>query len=193
MLSRTARSLLRPSLRTIPQRQRQQRQQGLQGGRQLLFEPRPRVTGAILSRRRYHQSPRSFKGLQPDSSDPEPPKTQLAEGANRLAHPASISTEEYHEIADGYIEELLLSLEAKAELAQPGYEVEYSVTFPPVTFDLYIPSLFRPYARGAWTHSFVTLGWCTHRQHVRRHIRVEQATAEQADLDLIPHIWAQAV
>jgi frataxin-like iron-binding protein CyaY len=35
--------------------------------------------------------------------------------------------DEYHEIADEYIDELVLTLEEKAEKGESGYEVEYSV------------------------------------------------------------------
>jgi frataxin-like iron-binding protein CyaY len=38
--------------------------------------------------------------------------------------------EEYHEIADEYLDELLLSLEEKSETGGSGFDVEYSVRLP---------------------------------------------------------------
>lgn len=117
MLVRSARSLHRPPflLRTIPRQGRPS-------------QPLLRLAaGPISSRRRFHLSPLSCKGLQPDSSDPQPPNIETAEGTGHLCKAATISVEEYHEIADEYIEDLLLALEEQAEVAQSGYEVEYSV------------------------------------------------------------------
>lgn len=116
MLVRSARSLHRPPflLRTIPRQGRPS-------------QPLLRLAaGPISSRRRFHLSPLSCKGLQPDSSDPQPPNIETAEGTGHLCKAATISVEEYHEIADEYIEDLLLALEEQAEVAQSGYEVEYS-------------------------------------------------------------------
>lgn len=119
MLLRTARSLLsRPSstLRIIPRPQQSPRQ---------LYRP----ANPITSRRRIHVSPRIYKGLQPGSEEPEPPKSLDLdlESSTQASEPAHISVEEYHEIADEYIDELVLTLEEKAETAGSGYDVEYSV------------------------------------------------------------------
>jgi hypothetical protein len=120
MLSRPARTVLRPSsiLRILP--------------RQRPSSPQlSRLTHPITSRRQFHTSPRTHKGLQPDSADPAPPKSDIGEGGgNHANEPANISVEEYHEIADEYLDELLLSLEEKSETGGSGFDVEYSVRLP---------------------------------------------------------------
>ena len=79
----------------------------------------------------FHTTTRTFKGLQPDTDDPEPPSTEadVAGGSAHLAEPADISADEYHEIADEYIDVILGRLEALAEDLGKGLEVEYSVRF----------------------------------------------------------------
>lgn len=66
------------------------------------------------------------KGLQPDSEDPKPPATEDHQGHHAL-EPAQIADSEYHELADQYIDTLVLTLEEMAEDAKNGIEVEYSV------------------------------------------------------------------
>ena len=80
--------------------------------------------------RQFHTTYRNLNGIQPDTEDPEPPITQadVAGGAAHVAEPADISTEEYHEIADQYIDTILARLEAMAEDLEKGLEVEYSVS-----------------------------------------------------------------
>ena len=67
------------------------------------------------------------KGLQPDSSDPEPPKTEASHGNALGAGAAQISDAEYHEIADQYLNTLVLALEEAAESSSDGIEAEFSV------------------------------------------------------------------
>lgn len=68
------------------------------------------------------------KGLQPDSEDPKPPATEDHSGHHAL-EPAHIADSEYHELADQYIDTLVLKLEEMAEEAKNGIEVEYSVCY----------------------------------------------------------------
>jgi frataxin len=75
----------------------------------------------------YTHTPR--KGLQPDSEDPKPPATEDHVGHHAL-EPAQIADSEYHELADQYIDALVLTLEEMAEDAKNGVEVEYSVRVP---------------------------------------------------------------
>ena len=77
----------------------------------------------------FHTTSPTFKGLQPDTEDPEPPNPQpdVAGGSTHVAEPADISADEYHEIADEYIDIILVRLEAVAEDLEKGLEVEYSV------------------------------------------------------------------
>jgi len=79
----------------------------------------------------YTYCPR--KGLQPDSEDPKPPATEDHSGHHAL-EPAHIADSEYHELADQYIDTLVLTLEEMAEDVKNGLEVEYSVRH------LYYPS-----------------------------------------------------
>jgi frataxin len=65
------------------------------------------------------------RGLQPDSSDPSPPKTEP--GTDSSAGAAQISDAEYHEIADQYLNTLVLALEELAESNSEGVEAEFSV------------------------------------------------------------------
>lgn len=72
--------------------------------------------------RGFHMSP-TFKSIMPESENPAPPKT---EDSGSPTEPTDISTTEFHEHADQYLEELLGRLEEKQE-DSPDYDVEYSV------------------------------------------------------------------
>ncbi len=91
-----------------------------------------RLVPAVSSQTRPHPaffstSSYRFKGLQPDSSDPEPPKTEPSHDTDVNAGPAQISDAEYHEIADQYLNTLVLALEELAEKKSDGVEAEFSV------------------------------------------------------------------
>ena len=77
-----------------------------------------------IQRHVFHASAIISKGLSPTSSEPEPPK---GEDAGHVAQPASLTTDEYHDIADQYIDTLVLKLEEMAEEASEKFDVEYSV------------------------------------------------------------------
>jgi frataxin len=77
------------------------------------------VTQRHLSTTQYRS-----RGLSPDSTDPKPPNPESS--PSLAAEPASLSDSEYHEIADQYLNNLVLALEEKAESSE-GLEVEYSV------------------------------------------------------------------
>ncbi|OAP64698.1 iron donor protein CyaY [Fonsecaea erecta] len=64
------------------------------------------------------------KGLQPDSSDPKSPNTEPSPGTPSGA--AQISDSEYHEIADQYLNTLVLAMEELAESSSEGIEAEFS-------------------------------------------------------------------
>lgn len=82
-----------------------------------------------ISYRPFSNSRLTAKGLSPESSDPKPPNTESHEGGQEAA---DISDAEYHEIADQYMNTLVLALEelADGEKGSEGVEVEYSVSFP---------------------------------------------------------------
>lgn len=177
MLPRTARSLLRSSasssLRLLPYQR--------QPSHQLLKLSQP-----AISRRRFHVSLQTRKGVLPDSSDPEPPKPEphFVEHAIHINEPAPISGEEYHEIADEYIDELVMKLEEMIESGEQQYEVEYSVRH-----------LLSEHPKSSPLTMIILIfaGRCNDAQHTSRHLRAEQTAAEQADLDLVTCIGAEEV
>ena len=73
--------------------------------------------------RGFHLSTTFRKGISPESSDPQP---KSRSGAAHVAEPASISTEDYHKIADEYIEGLVHKLEQMQE-EKENMDCEYSV------------------------------------------------------------------
>lgn len=64
--------------------------------------------------------------LTPGSSDPESPNTESHADSQSIGRTADLTDGQYHDIADTYINRLLLALEEKAE-ASSDTEVEYSV------------------------------------------------------------------
>lgn len=80
-----------------------------------------------IPRRPYHASTPVSKGLSPSHEDPEPPNNADGEASSHPAEPANISTDEFHDISDQYIDSLVLKLEEMAEDASEKMEVEYSV------------------------------------------------------------------
>jgi hypothetical protein len=135
----------------------------------------------LLRRRPFHASATSSKGLSPTSSEPEPPKGEYAGGAGHVAQPASITTDEYHDLADQYIDALVLKLEEMAEEPSEKLEVEYSVRLQhdlPVTAQL--------------TH-LVNTGRRPDPKHATRRLRTQQATTKQADLALVANIRPKEV
>lgn len=86
------------------------------------------VQSHLFRRQPFHVSATSLKGLSPTSAEPEPPKAQYAR-AGHVAEPASITTDEYHDLADQYIDALVLKLEEMGEEPSEKLEVEYSVSF----------------------------------------------------------------
>lgn len=73
--------------------------------------------------RPFHLSATFRKGISPESADPEP--KSLPEDRH-IAKPAPISTEDYHKIADEFIEGLVHKLEQMQE-DKGDMDCEYSV------------------------------------------------------------------
>lgn len=79
--------------------------------------------------RSFHPAPASRKGIQPDSSDPEPPKPQAPNVAGAAVHvtdPTPLTDEQYHEYSEHYLNVLLGELEQMQEDGS-DVEAEYSV------------------------------------------------------------------
>lgn len=72
------------------------------------------------------------KGLSPESADPPAPNPEphVKGGVDSTEQPAGLSEEEYHKLADAYIDEVLSELEAWQEV-EDGVDVEYSVRSSP--------------------------------------------------------------
>jgi frataxin len=70
----------------------------------------------------------SLKGLSPETDNPQPrePEAHVSESASG---PAEITTEQFHEVADQYLDALIEKLEALQEEAEE-VDVEYSVSAP---------------------------------------------------------------
>lgn len=92
-----------------------------------------RVAGAALHqsstvpRRLFHVSAARAKGLQPDSEDPNPPKTQPhAGGAPHVTEPSPLTPEEYYDHSEHYFNVLIQELE-KSQEEGSDVEAEYSV------------------------------------------------------------------
>lgn len=87
-----------------------------------------RLTPKPISRRPFHVSSKSFKGISPHSEEPEPPQTEktIDEENPIISEAADISSEEYQKISDAYIDELVKTLDAMAEDPESGLEVEYT-------------------------------------------------------------------
>jgi hypothetical protein len=93
---------------------------------------RPSIRAAISSKPLFPSRSLSFSapyrlGLSPGSSNPPAPKTEASPEAQAEGTVAELETEQYHEIADTYLNNLLAALEEKAETS-PDIEVEYSVS-----------------------------------------------------------------
>ncbi|KAJ9625945.1 hypothetical protein H2204_010244 [Knufia peltigerae] len=86
-------------------------------------------TSTLKPRASFSTSRISYKGILPESSEPQPPKTDSSHGSS----PAQISDAEYHEIADQYLDTLVLALEELSESRTDGLEVEFSAGVLTVT------------------------------------------------------------
>lgn len=88
------------------------------------------VTNAVVrsagsqSTRAFTNSSFNFKGLMPETADPAP---RTVEPENTASAPTEITTEEFHEAADVYIDQLVATLEELQE-AREDVDVEYSVS-----------------------------------------------------------------
>lgn len=67
-----------------------------------------------------------YKGITPDSEDPKP---SSPEPTSTSVEPMELTNEQYHEVADLYIDNLVAKLEQIQE-EREDVDVEYSVFFP---------------------------------------------------------------
>lgn len=121
MLSRTSRFL--PSVRS-----------SLRLGRTtpaIHFQSQPRDIRPPFQQtpRSFHSTPPARKGIQPDSSDPQPPKAHannVAGAAVHITEPSPLTSEQYYEYSEHYLNVLLGELE-KVQEEGSDMEAEYSV------------------------------------------------------------------
>jgi frataxin len=73
--------------------------------------------------RPFSSTPVASKGLSPDSEDPHPKE---AESSTVAAKPADLTNEEYHELADAYMDAMVEKMEQMQE-ERDEVDVEYSV------------------------------------------------------------------
>ncbi|KAL5323773.1 hypothetical protein ACEPPN_008314 [Leptodophora sp. 'Broadleaf-Isolate-01'] len=91
---------------------------------------------SISSARAFSTSPPAFKGLSPESADPAPKESEPeAYEPTSSSAPADISTEDYHELSDAYLNAVIEKLEQLQEESEE-VDVEYSagvltLAFPP--------------------------------------------------------------
>ncbi|KAF2432106.1 Frataxin [Tothia fuscella] len=83
----------------------------------------PTLLFTILPAPRTFTSSAIYAGLLPDTSDPEPREAEEHEPAPE--HKTEITIEEYHTLADEYLEKLISKLEARQE-EKGDIDVEYS-------------------------------------------------------------------
>ena len=96
------------------------------------------------SYRPFHTTPAARKGIQPDSSDPKPPKANsnnVAGAAVHVTEPSPLTPEQYYEYSEHYLNVVITEVERLQEEGS-DMEAEYSVSpFPPGDHDLPSSSL----------------------------------------------------
>jgi hypothetical protein len=129
----------------------------------------------VVAIRSFHSSIVA-RGIMPDAENPKPRESEDIEDPKA---PTELSTEEYNQLADAYLEELVTKLEGEAE-KNPAVDVEYSV---------HMASLSNSHIS---TDEMV--GWRARSQRGRqRYLCPQQAAPEQADLAQLPNIWTEAL
>jgi hypothetical protein len=137
---------------------------------------RSNVTPAATLRT-FHSS----SGFQTSITGAGGPPTKESEGTERPTVPTDISTSEYNQRADEFLDELVTRLE-HLQATRPDLDVEYSVCLICAITFLVINMLI-PYQ-----------GWCFRsRDPEPRNVRPQQATAQQADLAQFAVERAQAL
>lgn len=89
--------------------------------------------------RSFHSTPAARKGIQPDSSDPQPPKgnsNNVAGAAVHVTEPSPLTNEEYYEYSEHYLNVVIGELEKMQEEGS-DIEAEYSVSLETYTSSIY--------------------------------------------------------
>ena len=97
-------------------------------------QPQSQPKGIRSSYRLFHSTPAARKGIQPDSSDPKPPKgnsNNVAGAAVHVTEPSPLTPEQYYEYSEHYLNVVITEVERLQEEGS-DMEAEYSVSpFPP--------------------------------------------------------------
>ena len=123
MLSRTPRALLfavRPSLRIG--------RVSAPAATHFQSQSQPRDIQSSL--RPFHSTPAARKGIQPDSSDPKPPKgngNNVAGAAVHVTEPSPLTNEQYYDYSEHYLNVVVNEVERLQEEGS-DLEAEYSVS-----------------------------------------------------------------
>jgi frataxin len=81
----------------------------------------------IPTARAFSSTPAAFKGLSPESENPQPTPKEPLSGA---AKPAGITAEQYEELSNEYMDRIVEKLEQLQE-EKETIDVEYTVCPPP--------------------------------------------------------------
>jgi frataxin len=138
MLSRTSRALV-PSLRrniaaaAPASRAKLQHLVAIQQPAAAAQHQQKKTTTISQCQRSFHTTPVIHKGITPESADPQAPNPQpnnaaAAAGASQVIEATPLSDQNYHEVSEIYLDELLAEVERVQEEGS-DMEAEYSVRY----------------------------------------------------------------
>ncbi len=148
----------------------------------------------VIASRAFHASKSAFKGLSPETDNPQPKKPEAH--AASASQPTEISIEEYHQVSDAYMDTVVAKLEQLQEQRE-DVDVEFSVRN---YTSLLCHSQQIHCQTSSTTVSSSRLIWCLNigrrpypQLSTRRNLRAQQAAAEQADLALVAIVWTEKI
>ena len=118
----------------------------------LTRQPRPSLLSRVFylssvhTYRSFSTTPAASKGLSPESEDPAPKEP---ESHIKAAQPAELTEQEYHELANMYIDSLVQRMEQLQEESDE-VDVEYSVHTLPIS------SFYNGAYYSMWTYLIMT-------------------------------------
>lgn len=127
-------------------------------------------------------------------SDQQVPAQAFSTSTRRLnaspakpSAPEPISIDQYHRLADHYIDTLVSKLEELQE-ERRDVDCEYSVC------SSLAPASPLPCPFNRFDLIIVSPGWCPKpRIPSRRYLRLQQTTTQQTNMALVPHVWTQTL
>lgn len=142
---------------------------------------RAAIVRSATALRPFHSSI-GLRSIMPDAENPAPKESETTD---QPTAPTEITTEEFHERADHYLNELVQRLE-EAQENDPAIEVDYSVCALGVCYPYFIviPVLLT---------SMACAGRRPRSDSQGAHLRPQQTASQQADLAQLAHIRTQAL